>query len=234
MALHPNKSNMDYKGVDLFITLQERDFNKLILFLNNHGGLNAKDEYERTALMECIMEQMNHRDSSIPFENDFAKRLVELGADVNVKEKGGYTALHFAVQANNQEMIDFLLTLPQLELAVLPDVVHIALHFHTRNKALLIKLIHAGNPFRDNDMTLYEQFCDFQSGKVTRGDGPVDMTEVLQALHILYPEKVDHVEPFFLESIQYDYLQAEFRTLLNKKKTDLLLQFVKGMAGSMV
>lgn len=230
MTLLPNR-NSNYRGIDLFVTIQERNFDKLVHFLNCHGGLDVKNEYERTALMECIVEYMSQQDTSAPIENDFAKRLVEMGADINVKDKGGYTALHFAMQENNQDMLDFLLVQPQLDRTILPDVIMKALHFHSRDGALLIKLIQAGDPFQGDDMTLYEHLYAFQTGEIRRGDGPVDMTKVLQVLHALYPEKVDHVEPFFLESIQYDFLSSEFRALMNKKKADLLMGFVNEHGG---
>ena len=233
MGSIPNRSNYDYRGADLYMALKEKDFEKLRDFLNAHGGLDARDEYGRTALMECCVGRMTDFDASFEHaENHYAKTLVKLGANINLKDKDGYTALYFAVGNNNREMTDFLLEQPNLDLSNLPNILFEVLRPNKMDMELLVKLVQSGNPFPNGDIRIYEHIIGFQTGDIFfPGHSPFDMTKVLQVLHELYPDIVDHVEPFFLESVQYDYSSAEFYTLLKKKNAALLMQFIKEHGG---
>jgi len=51
MATHPNKKS-DYKLIDFFKMFFQGTFEDLIVFLNDHGGINSVEEYKRTTFYQ--------------------------------------------------------------------------------------------------------------------------------------------------------------------------------------
>ena len=47
-----------------------------------------------------------------PFANGYAKRLIELGADINKPDINGHVALHYCITSKNYEMFNYLCPIP--------------------------------------------------------------------------------------------------------------------------
>ena len=63
-------------------------------------GLNCIEKRDkRNLLMYCIIQK----------NNDFSKKLIELGINLNQQDTNGYSALHYAVQENNLEIVMLLI-----------------------------------------------------------------------------------------------------------------------------
>ena len=73
--------------------------NYLELLLKQGGNLNFITTDGKTAL-NAVAKQGN-----IPY----AKLLLDLGADINLRESEGYAATHYAIQTDSSEMLEFLL-----------------------------------------------------------------------------------------------------------------------------
>lgn len=70
------------------------------------------NEYGKTPLMDCMVFYPGYpRDHLKKITNTVAKKLIVLGADIHFKDKNGQTALDFAVQNNNKEMVEILASL---------------------------------------------------------------------------------------------------------------------------
>jgi ankyrin repeat protein len=76
----------------------EWDVAKSLVKVSN--DINSKDEeYERTSLMYAVIDE----------ENEVVKLLLENGANVNIQDDNGYTALHFASKENLLDVAKLLL-----------------------------------------------------------------------------------------------------------------------------
>ena len=63
-------------------------------------GLNCVEKRDkRNLLMYCIIQK----------NGDFSKKLIELGINLNQQDTNGYSALHYAVQENNLEIVMLLI-----------------------------------------------------------------------------------------------------------------------------
>lgn len=82
----------------LYPLLFQNDFSKILSFLEKYG-LNSVDRNGRSFLMNCIAEG----------KNDFAYKLIELGANLNHQDASGASPLFAAIWAYNIEMIVSLL-----------------------------------------------------------------------------------------------------------------------------
>lgn len=70
-------------------------------------GVNVQDGDGRTALINSVIEN----------QIDFVKWLVDNGADINIQDRGGYSALHFVGQNRLTEIGNYILSKsPNLEL----------------------------------------------------------------------------------------------------------------------
>ena len=82
---------------------------------SQEGGLYAQEG--RNELMKAFFRRC--RDFSLEyllrFENEFAQKLVELGCNINQRDRYGFTALRYAVQDKNYEMAEYLLSCPGVE-----------------------------------------------------------------------------------------------------------------------
>ena len=114
MAAHPNKKS-DHKLIEFYKIFFKGTFEELIVFLNEHGGINSVEEYGRTALMNCVIDSgvkpTSERDNeNISRAKDYAKRLINAGCDISHKDKAGWSAFDFAKRDNNIEMMNLLQT----------------------------------------------------------------------------------------------------------------------------
>jgi len=112
MATHPNKK-FDYKLAEFFKVFFQGDFEDLIAFLNDHGGIDSVEEYRRTAFINCVIQSgvkpTTDRDKkNIECAKNYAKRLIDSGCDTLLKDKAGWSALDFAKRDNNVEILDLL------------------------------------------------------------------------------------------------------------------------------
>lgn len=92
-----NKINKksDFKVIDIFTLFSDGvSFEDFLSYLNNHGGIDAVSERGTSAFLECIINYSNVM-VDFPFANGYAKRLIELGADINKPDINGRIA-HFA------------------------------------------------------------------------------------------------------------------------------------------
>jgi ankyrin repeat protein len=142
----------DFEATEIFgMFLRGGDFNLLKSFLDAHRGINATDEYGRTALINCINNYSNPI-RKFPFANDYAKKLVASGIDINKEDFDGYVALHFCILSKNYEMLDFLLECPNINVHTQPDLLNFAISKDIKNHSLIIKLLKLGlDPFEKNE-----------------------------------------------------------------------------------
>jgi len=115
MATHPDKKS-DYKLIDFFKVFFQDTFEDLIVFLNDHGGIDSIEEYKRTAFINCVIQSgvkpATDRDKrNIEHAKDYAKRLIDSGCDTSLKDKAGWSALDFAKRDNNVELLNLLQSL---------------------------------------------------------------------------------------------------------------------------
>ncbi|WP_312967439.1 ankyrin repeat domain-containing protein [Acinetobacter gerneri] len=87
-----------FDDTQLYHLLISNDLSAIDKFLNKFG-LDSVDRDQRTFLMSAIVEK----------KIDIVKHLLDIGADVNIHEKIGLTALHFAALENNLEIIKLLI-----------------------------------------------------------------------------------------------------------------------------
>jgi len=211
MALQPNKVHYDFPNIELFSVVSTKQFSKVRQFLEAHGGLDGVDEYGRTALMGLALRRCMHfpgGDSSKDFETVFAKKLVELGCDINKKDRRGFTALRFAVEDKNIELVRFLLSRDGIETASTPlplDDEMVELFVRARCDVFNRKLGTLEGNFQ-NCLALHQGKSWFGVGD----DYWMDFSRTLGAVCELYPERLKEVPPFYLDTVQYDFLLHDF------------------------
>lgn len=211
MALQPNKVHYDFSGVDFFKVVRTKQFSKVRHFLEAHGGLDGVEEYGRTALMELALRRNMHfhdGDPSSDYETDFAKKLVELGCDINKKDRLGYTALRFAVQDKNIELVRYLLNCDGIETASTPLPL---------DDEMVEIFVRAGCDIFDRKPGTpegnFKNCLALHQGKSWFGVGYdywMNFSRTLGAVCELYPERLKDVPPFYLDTVQYDFLIHDF------------------------
>lgn len=266
MSLLPIKKGISFSGIELFEILLKVDFDALVEFLHQHGGLDGVEEYGRTALMELTIgraqdtvktwdsqegglyaqEGRNElmkaffrrcRDFSLEyllrFENEFAQKLVELGCNINQRDRYGYTALRYAVQDKNYEMAEYLLSRPGVEFQDVPP---------TMDDQMDSILVRGGyDIFTPRTSILQalqraplEGWMNWHQGK---GDTVPwmpcwrDFSQTLAAVQEMYPDRLPEIPPFYLDTVEYDFLMQDFsdpaaKPFASKKA---MTAFVKGL-----
>ena len=181
-------------------------------FDSQEGGFYAQEG--RNELMQAFFRRC--RDFSLEyllrFENEFAKKLVELGCDINRRDRYGYTALRYAVQDKNYEMAEYLLSRPGVELQ------DVAPSMDDRMDSILVR----GGCDIFTPRTSMLQGCKrpFLDGwlKWHQGKGDTvpwmscwrDFSRTLAAVQEMYPDCLPEIPPFYLDTVEYDFLMQDF------------------------
>ena len=171
---------------------------------SQEGGLYAQEG--RNELMKAFFRRC--RDFSLEyllrFENEFAQKLVELGCNINQRDRYGFTALRYAVQDKNYEMAEYLLSRPGVEFQdVTPSM-------DDRMDSILVRggcdiftprtsILHAcKRPFLDG-------WLNWHQGK---GDTVPwmscwrDFSQTLAAVQERYPDRLPEIPPFYLDTVE--------------------------------
>ena len=186
----PYKKNYDYQYIELYkIFMQGNDFTHLKSFLDTHGGINAADEYGRTALHNCIIDY-NSPTKKITFANEYAKKLIDLGTDINKKDKNNYTAVHICINVKNYEILDILLSQQNIDINIEPNLLMFTLDKDITNFPLMIKFIEMGfNPFEKLDSySFYDILKEYDEGILQNGSGKVDVKPIMDYI-VKYTKK---------------------------------------------
>lgn len=162
--------------------LLQDDFSNVQDFLNKYG-LNSVDRDGRSFLTTVIARNKNR----------FAKKLIELGADINQQDNKGITPLQMAVRVKNIEMINELLGCENIEKNAQDiygrNALGVALTEYPEDNDFMISLINSGiDPFLKykNGGTPYSEMQEFQRGKITIGGRKLDMEPVIQVIDKMY------------------------------------------------
>lgn len=202
-------------------------------FDSQEGGLNAQEG--RNELMRAFFRRC--RDFSLEyllrFENEFAQKLVELGCNINQRDRYGFTALRYAVQDKNYEMAEYLLSRPGVELQdVTPTM-------DDKMDSILVRggcdiftprtsILHAcKRPFLDG-------WLNWHQGK---GDTVPwmscwrDFSLTLAAVQERYPDRLPEIPPFYLDTVEYDFLMQDFSDFTTKPfaSKKAMMAFLKGL-----
>lgn len=106
-----NKKN-DFSRLEIVELISHNyDFDRFKVFLEEHSGLDSVDEFGRSALINCIIAFRNPVEDC-PFANEYAKKLIELGADINKPDLNGYVALHHCILSKTMRCLIICLQSP--------------------------------------------------------------------------------------------------------------------------
>lgn len=179
-VINNNKNMNRFDDTQLYPLIIQGDFRKIENFLKKYG-IDSVDRDGRSFLTNTIEEG----------KNEFAKKIIDLGADINQQDNNGSTPLFAAIRAHNTEMINCLLNNPQINFNVTDkagkNALRIALQFHPRDKELLLYLLRKGvDPFSaDNKgITPYSLMLRYQSGEITKGGEKLDFSLVLNEIEL--------------------------------------------------
>jgi hypothetical protein len=197
------------------------------------GGLYAQEgrnELMRAFFLRCQDFSLEYL---LQFENEFAQKLVDLGCDINQRDRYGYTALRYAVQDKNYAMAEYLLSRPGVELQdVTPSM-------DDRMDSILVR----GGCDIFTPRTSMLQGCKrpFLDGWLSwhQGKGDTvpwmscwrDFSQTLAAVREMYPDRLPEIPPFYLDTVEYDFLMQDFsgptaRPFASKKA---MTAFLKGL-----
>lgn len=197
------------------------------------GGLCAQEG--RNELMKAFFRRC--RDFSMEyllrFENDFAQRLVELGCNINQRDRYGCTALRYAVEYKNYEMAEYLLSRPGVELQdVTPSM-------DDRMDSILVRggcdiLTPRTSMLQACKRPFLEGWLKWHQGKgdtVPWMPGWRDFSQTLAAIRERYPDRLPVIPPFYLDTVEYDFLMKDFsdpgaKPFASKKA---MTAFIKGL-----
>ena len=191
--MRKNKTNKkgDFSRLDIVeIISQKDDFNRLKSFLEGNGGLDAVDEYGRTGLVNCIIT-FNNPLEACPFANEYAKQLIESGADINKTDTGGHVALHHCILSKNHEKFDYLLSRPNINLHVEPGLLGYALSHDIDYTPNIIKLLDLGlDPFKKGNLfSTYQVLVGIDNGTVKIGNQTKNVKPILAHIKQLYGDR---------------------------------------------
>lgn len=164
-----------------FLLLQD-DFSKVKDFLDKYG-LNSVDRDGRSFLSTAITRK----------KNVFAKKLIDLGADINQQDYSGEPPLFAAIRAKNLEILKILFDNPNLNKSLQNDdeknAMMIALQAHPTDNEFMVYLIENEiNPFVEdiNKNSAYSLMKRYASGEITRGGEKVNIEPVIQFINQKY------------------------------------------------
>lgn len=190
-----NKINRkkDFSRLDIVELISHNyDFDRFKVFLEEHSGLDSVDEFGRSALINCIIAFRNPIEDC-PFANEYAKKLIELGADINKPDLNGYVALHHCILSKNYEMFDYLLTSPNINIKVEPDLLGYALSHDIDYTPNIIKLLDLGlDPFKKGKIfSAYQILVGIDNGTVKIGDQTKNVKPILEHIKQLYGDRTE-------------------------------------------
>ncbi len=167
----------------LYPLLVQNEFSKIEDFLNKYG-LDSVDSDGRTILSTAIVEH----------KNNFAKKIIDLGADINQQDHIGYSPFLFAVSSSNKELLLEFLKNPKLDKTVQnkygKNALGIALQAHPNDNELMLLLIDSGiDPFMkyfNKVDSPYSIMKEFESGELTIGNNKLNIEPVVQKIENLY------------------------------------------------
>ena len=187
-----NRRN-DFNRLELVEVINHKnDFKGLKTFIEEHGGLDSVDEFGRTALINCIIAFRNPIEDCFS-ANDYAKLLVESGADVNKTDFNGYVALHHCILSKNYEMFDYLLSRTHINIDVEPGLLGYALSHDIDNTSNIIKLLDLGlDPFKKGTIfSTYQVLVGIDNGTIKIGNQTKSVKPVLDHIKQLYADRVE-------------------------------------------
>ena len=124
----------------------DKEYKKINKCVKSNIDINIKDEDERTLLMHAVLDTEH--------DLNMIRYLLELGIDVNARDKQNWTALHFACQSQKADIITILLN-NNAEINIVDSFGNSPLWravMNGRDNIDLIKLLlkHGANPFQKN------------------------------------------------------------------------------------
>lgn len=159
----------------LYPLLLQNDFSMVLSFLEKYG-YDSVDRNGRNFLMNCIAEG----------KNDFAYKLIELGANLNHQDASGASPFFSAIWSKNLDMIDFLLDSPSVDKNIKDNqgknALRIALQYHPEDCELMIRLLRAGvDPLAcdNNGLSFYALLQKYDSGNITKGGRKLNVKPVI-------------------------------------------------------
>lgn len=174
-----------FDDTQLYPLLFQKDFSKIVSFLEKYG-INSVDRDGRSFLMNCISEG----------KNDFAHKLIELGADMNQQDNEGAPPLFAAIWAHNSEMLDLLLENPDTHKNITDNrgrnALRIALQAHPNDNELMMRLLQAGvNPFScdNNGLSFYSLIQRYDSGEITKGGRKLNVKPIVVKIENMMPKE---------------------------------------------
>ncbi len=247
------ENKLDYSYKEFLEASGAGNFDDLMKLLNSKGGINSRSEYGRTALMNFMTQSAKGMCEFLGkpydnYENIFAKKLVELGADINLVDNKGYTALMFAHENNNVEMVEFLLSREGIELPKKNLLINYATGGDLEDR-IFAAFVKAGyDIFKENvdvngnersvfaPVFSFEKLMKYHKGEdmeffLYNNVNWYNYRKTLTAIGQLYPEKLPTIPPHYLETRQYDFILNDFlapypKIYGNKKR---LQTFVKAL-----
>ena len=88
-----------YDLKDLMKVLLGNDIKEFNGFIEQYGINCIEKKDKRNLLMYCVLQK----------KNDYSKKLIESGINLNHQDSNGYSVLHYAVQENNLEIVTLLI-----------------------------------------------------------------------------------------------------------------------------
>ncbi|WP_395092925.1 ankyrin repeat domain-containing protein [Vaginella massiliensis] len=183
-ALQKNrKMKQKFDDKKLYSLLLQDDFSLVKDFLDKYG-VDSVDRDGRNFLTTAIVEH----------KNSFAKKLIDLGSDINQQDNSGYCPLLFAVSTKNMEMLTELLHNPKIDKTVRnkygKNALGIALQAHPEDNDLLFLLVESGiDPFMkyiNETDSPYSEMKEFESGEMTIGNNKLNIEPVVQKIEKKY------------------------------------------------
>lgn len=176
------------------------------------GGFYAQEG--RNELMKAFFRRC--RDFSLEyllrFENEFAQKLIGLGCNINQRDRYGFTALRYAVQDRNYEMAEYLFHCPGVEFQdVTPTM-------DDQMDSILVRggcdiLTPRTSRLQACKRAPLEGWLNWHQGKgdtVPWMPGWRDFSQTLAAVREVYPDKLPEIPPFYLDTVEYDFLMKDF------------------------
>lgn len=174
--------NKLFDDKQLYPLLFQNDFSKIEIFLDRFG-LDSVDRDGRSFFTNSIAEH----------KNNFAKKLIDMGANINQLDNDGSPPLFTAIRTKNLEILQELFSNPALDKNTQnnygKNAISIALQAHPKDNELMIFLIDAGiDPFiKDkNGNSPYSLIKKYALGEITIGGEKLNIEPVINRINDIY------------------------------------------------